>query len=172
VFFPEGTFDAVPGLKRFHVGAFAAAVRGEMPVVPVVILGARRAMPGGAMLVRPGRIRVEILEPIAVPVSVHAADEMRIEARRRMVARLDEPDLAPEPRRSASPRRGPASLAGFAEGRARDVIDRPDLARQRDDIGRVADDLERARPIEPVGDHAEAAVAVHAHERALVSIGR
>jgi 1-acyl-sn-glycerol-3-phosphate acyltransferase len=66
-----------------------------MPVVPVVILGARRAMPGGAMLVRPGRIRVEILEPIAVPVSVQAADEMRTEARRRMVARLDEPDLAP-----------------------------------------------------------------------------
>ncbi|MDQ1345228.1 MAG: 1-acyl-sn-glycerol-3-phosphate acyltransferase, partial [Pseudomonadota bacterium] len=95
VFFPEGTFDALPGLKRFHVGAFAAAVRGEMPVVPVVILGARRAMPGGAMLVRPGRIRVEILAPIAVPASVHAADEMRAEARRRMVARLDEPDLAP-----------------------------------------------------------------------------
>ncbi|MDQ1310529.1 MAG: 1-acyl-sn-glycerol-3-phosphate acyltransferase [Pseudomonadota bacterium] len=94
VFFPEGTFDALPGLKRFHVGAFAAAVRGEMPVVPVVILGARRAMPGGAMLVRPGRIRVEILAPIAVPASVHAADEMRAEARRRMVARLDEPDLA------------------------------------------------------------------------------
>ena len=95
VFFPEGTFDAVPGLKRFHVGAFAAAVRGEMAVVPVVILGARRAMPGGAVLVRPGRIRVEILEPIAVPVSAHAADQMRNEARRRMVARLDEPDLAP-----------------------------------------------------------------------------
>jgi 1-acyl-sn-glycerol-3-phosphate acyltransferase len=66
-----------------------------MPIVPVVILGARRAMPGGARLVRPGRIRVEILAPIAVPVSPHAADEMRTEARRRMVARLDEPDLAP-----------------------------------------------------------------------------
>ena len=114
VFFPEGTFDAVPGLKRFHVGAFAAAVRGEMPVVPVVILGARRAMPGGAMLVRPGRIRVEILEPIAVPAAVHAADEMRSEARQRMVARLDEPDLAPVS--SASPvgtsaRRGATSTS-------------------------------------------------------------
>ena len=29
VFFPEGTFDEVPGLKRFHIGAFAAAVRGS-----------------------------------------------------------------------------------------------------------------------------------------------
>lgn len=101
VFFPEGTFDAVQGLKRFHIGAFAAAVRGEMPVVPIVIHGARRAMPSGALLVRPGRIRVEILEPITVPASARAADEMRNEARRRMVARLDEPDLAPVS--SASP---------------------------------------------------------------------
>jgi hypothetical protein len=51
-------------------------------------------MPSGAMLVRPGRIRVEILESIAVPVSAQAADEMRNEARRRMVARLDEPEHA------------------------------------------------------------------------------
>lgn len=94
VFFPEGTFDAMPGLKRFHLGAFAAAVRGGMPVVPVVIHGARQAMPSGAMLVRPGRISVEILEPIAVPVSPLAADEMRNEARRRMVARLGEPEHA------------------------------------------------------------------------------
>jgi hypothetical protein len=49
------------------------------------------------MLVRPGRIRVEILEPIAVPASAHAADELRSAARRRMVARLDEPDLAQQP---------------------------------------------------------------------------
>jgi hypothetical protein len=32
-----------------------------------------------------------------VPASAHAADEMRTAARRRMVARLDEPDLAPQP---------------------------------------------------------------------------
>ena len=66
VFFPEGTFDEEPGLKRFHVGAFAAAVRGSMPVVPAVIHGARRAMPNKALLVRPGRVRVEILAPIDV----------------------------------------------------------------------------------------------------------
>jgi len=28
VFFPEGTFDSVVGVKRFHVGAFVAAARG------------------------------------------------------------------------------------------------------------------------------------------------
>jgi 1-acyl-sn-glycerol-3-phosphate acyltransferase len=101
VFFPEGTFDEVPGLKRFHVGAFAAAVRGAMPVVPVVIHGARRALPSGAVLVRPGRVRVEILEPLTVPASARAADELRRAARQRILERSDEPDLAPPQTREA-----------------------------------------------------------------------
>ena len=96
VFFPEGTFDEEPGLKRFHVGAFAAAVRGSMPVVPAVIFGARRAMPNKALLVRPGRVRVEILAPIVSPAAGAVADDLRREARRAIVARLDEPDLAPQ----------------------------------------------------------------------------
>ena len=96
VFFPEGTFDDVPGLKRFHVGAFAAAVRGGMPVVPAVIHGARRAMPNGALLVRPGLVRVEILDPIALSDTANAADALRREARRLILQRLDEPDLAPQ----------------------------------------------------------------------------
>jgi 1-acyl-sn-glycerol-3-phosphate acyltransferase len=100
-FFPEGTFDEVPGLKRFHVGAFAAAVRGAMPVVPVVIHGARRALPNRAIIVRPGRVRVEILEPVPVPESAGAADELRVAARRRILSRLDEPDLAPQQTREA-----------------------------------------------------------------------
>lgn len=97
VFFPEGTFDEQPGLKRFHVGAFAAASRGDMPVVPTVIHGARRAMPNRALLVRPGRVRVEILEPLeAAPRGARTVDELRRETRRRIAARLEEPDLAPE----------------------------------------------------------------------------
>jgi 1-acyl-sn-glycerol-3-phosphate acyltransferase len=96
VFFPEGTFDEVPGLKRFHVGAFAAAVRGSMPVVPAVIHGARLALPNRALIVKPGRVRVEILEPLAVPASARATDELRREARHRILDRLDEPDLAPQ----------------------------------------------------------------------------
>lgn len=97
VFFPEGTFDEVPGLKRFHVGAFAAAERGAMPVVPVVIHGARRALPNRALIVRPGRVRVEILAPIDPPAAPHAAEELRRASRAAILSRLDEPDLAPSP---------------------------------------------------------------------------
>lgn len=95
VFFPEGTFTEKPGLRRFHVGAFVAAARAHQPLVPVVIRGTRRSMPSGAMIPRAGRIEVDILEPLIPSDSRHAAEELRREARRRMLARLDEPDLEP-----------------------------------------------------------------------------
>lgn len=91
-FFPEGTFDDSVGLRRFHTGAFAAAVRGGMPVVPVAIRGARRAMPGHAIIPRRGSIEVEILEPLASTGPGVSADSLRDEARRLMLARLDYPD--------------------------------------------------------------------------------
>jgi len=93
VFFPEGTFDEQVGLKRFHIGAFVAARRGGMPVVPVVIRGARRALPSGALIPRPGSITVEILAPLATGDADVAAETLRDDARRRILSRLDEPDL-------------------------------------------------------------------------------
>ena len=91
VFFPEGTFDAVRGLKRFHVGAFVAAERGSAPVVPTVIRGARRALPSGSYVPRPGRIDVEVLAPIGG--RGEPSEQLRDEARALILARLDEPDL-------------------------------------------------------------------------------
>lgn len=93
VFFPEGTFDAQAGLKRFHIGAFVAATRGGMPVVPVVIRGARHLLPSGAHIPRPGTITVEILAPLVPEATDVAAETLRDDARRRILSRLDEPDL-------------------------------------------------------------------------------
>jgi 1-acyl-sn-glycerol-3-phosphate acyltransferase len=94
VFFPEGTFVEEPGLRRFHIGASA---RAKQPVAPVVIRGARRAMPSGAIVPRAGRIDVEMLAPLLPSDSRHAADELRREARCRILACLDEPDLEATP---------------------------------------------------------------------------
>jgi 1-acyl-sn-glycerol-3-phosphate acyltransferase len=92
VFFPEGTFDSVVGLKRFHIGAFVASARGGMPLVPAVIHGARRSLPNGAIVPLPGTIRIEILP--SIEGAGRKPDELRDEARDVMLERLGEPDLA------------------------------------------------------------------------------
>jgi 1-acyl-sn-glycerol-3-phosphate acyltransferase len=94
-FFPEGTFDKAPGLKAFHLGAFSAAARARLPVVPVVIYGARWKLPSGRFLPRPGPLKVRICE--AVRPEDPSARALMAETRRAMLAHLDEPDLAPEP---------------------------------------------------------------------------
>ena len=93
VFFPEGTFDSQVGLKRFHIGAFVAATRGNVPIVPAIIRGARRSMPNNTYVPWPGRIVVEIREP--VPCNGRSAEQLRDESRRAILERLGEPDLAP-----------------------------------------------------------------------------
>jgi 1-acyl-sn-glycerol-3-phosphate acyltransferase len=91
VFFPEGTFDSAVGLKRFHVGAFVAATRGGLPVVPAVIHGARRALPNGAIVPRPGDVHVEILA--AITSAGQVPEHLRDVSRAAILARLAEPAL-------------------------------------------------------------------------------
>ena len=95
-FFPEGTFVAEPGLGRFRPGAFATAIKGSSPLVPVVIRGSRGILPGGTMLPRRGALRIDIL-PAVEPEDAAFADHRTLarEARRRILDVLDEPDLAP-----------------------------------------------------------------------------
>jgi len=95
VFFPEGTFQAQPGLGKFQTGAFAIAVRTGLPIVPVAIRGTRRSLPAGRFLPRPGHIEVQVLTPIP-PLDEDVRTALtagRDEARARILAVLDEPDL-------------------------------------------------------------------------------
>jgi len=93
-FFPEGTFDEQTGLGRFRPGAFVAATRGEMPVVPIAISGTRHMMPSGRWLPRPCRLGIDILAPIS-PHDPTFVDHRSLaaDARARILRILDEPDL-------------------------------------------------------------------------------
>jgi 1-acyl-sn-glycerol-3-phosphate acyltransferase len=93
-FFPEGTFDAAPGLKAFQLGAFSAAARAALPVVPVIIYGARHKLPAKRLLPAPGPLRVRICEPID-PAQHASARAVMHATRRAMLEHLGEPDLAP-----------------------------------------------------------------------------
>lgn len=93
-FFPEGTFSERPGLGKFHSGAFVTATRLGMPVVPVVIHGARRVLRAETWLPWRAPLRVEILEPIEPPAAGEADAVLRLKetARQRILERLGEPD--------------------------------------------------------------------------------
>ena len=101
-FFPEGTFDAAPGLKPFQLGAFGAAARAKLPVVPVIIYGSRHKLRSGKLLPAPGPLRVRICEPINT-TSRSSARLLAAATRRAMLEHLGEPDLARgEPARAAA----------------------------------------------------------------------
>ena len=92
-FFPEGTFLRDPGLDRFRPGAFAAAIGGSVPIVPVVISGSRHILRGGTILPRHGHLEVDILQPIT-PGEAEFSDVRWLaqQARQRILEVLDEPD--------------------------------------------------------------------------------
>lgn len=93
-FFPEGTFVREPGLGRFRPGAFAAAIKGALPVVPVAIAGSRQILPCGTMLPRAGPLKVHILAPILPTDDAFSSSATLAElARQQLLAALDEPDL-------------------------------------------------------------------------------
>ena len=62
--FPEGTTARSAALLPFRVGAFAAAVETEAPIVPITIAGTRSILPRGTWVLRRGPVRVIVHRPI------------------------------------------------------------------------------------------------------------
>ena len=63
---PEGTRSLTPMPGPFRKGAFLAARKAGVPLVPVVIRNTGRLMPRGAKTVHPGRIDAVVYPPIDV----------------------------------------------------------------------------------------------------------
>ncbi|MCP1726784.1 1-acyl-sn-glycerol-3-phosphate acyltransferase [Natronospira proteinivora] len=97
LFFPEGTLSAAPGLRNFRIGAFMAAVRQQVPVVPVVLRGTRQALPGESWRPRPSRIEIRIGRPIeAKGEDWDAALDLRDRSRVWVLEQCGEADIAGE----------------------------------------------------------------------------
>ena len=93
-FFPEGTFLKEPGVGRFRAGAFMAATKGCMPVVPIAIFGTRAMLGSGQVLPRPVPVRIEILPPILPDDPAFENHHALAEAARQRILEVhDEPDL-------------------------------------------------------------------------------
>ncbi|MDH3330092.1 MAG: 1-acyl-sn-glycerol-3-phosphate acyltransferase, partial [Desulfobulbaceae bacterium] len=95
LFFPEGTFQRMPGLLPFRMGAFLTSVQSGIPVVPVTIRGTRNKLRSGSWFPRKGSISVIVGKPI-MPSGEdwQAALGIKDKVRREILSHLGEPDLA------------------------------------------------------------------------------
>jgi len=92
--FPEGTFTEKPGLAPFRAGAFAAAVAGNAPVIPIVIKGSRQILPADRLLPWPGRLEITVLDPVqSTAKGREAMRQLADKSRAAILELLEEPDL-------------------------------------------------------------------------------
>jgi len=73
VVFPEGSIARTPGMRRFHLGAFAVAAAAGCPVVPMGISGTRDVVRPGSYLPRRGAVAVAFGDAVEGPGSDFAA---------------------------------------------------------------------------------------------------
>lgn len=93
-FFCEGTFQRIPGLLPFQLGAFTTAVRENVPVIPITINGTRNKMRGRTWFPRIGGIRVIISSPqMPKGNSWESAINLRDKVRDVILHHCGEPDL-------------------------------------------------------------------------------
>ena len=104
-FFAEGTVISEPGLNRFRAGAFVAAIKASMPIVPLSISGSRHVLAAHTLLPRHGHLRIDILNPVEPSHKAFASSKDLAElARQRILKVLDEPDLLVEKKTRKVPR--------------------------------------------------------------------
>lgn len=65
ILFPEGTRSPDGRLKAFKKGAFVLAIQGQVPLVPVAVLGSREIMAKAESRIRSGEILIKIGRPIS-----------------------------------------------------------------------------------------------------------
>lgn len=86
--FPEGTRSRTGELLPFKKGGFIMALKGEAPVVPVAIAGARDAMRKGSPWIRPVTVTVRFGPPIETVGLTMADRDVLVSRVRDEVARL------------------------------------------------------------------------------------
>lgn len=95
IFFPEGTFDRMPGLLPFRTGAFSIAAEAGVAVVPIVITGTRSILRGDSRFPRMGHaaVTVTVAKPI-LPRGAAWEDALRLrdETRAAILLHCGEPD--------------------------------------------------------------------------------
>jgi len=94
IVFPEGTRSRTGELLPFKKGGFVMAIQAQVPIVPVIISGAREAMRKGSRVIHPVTITIEFLPPIQTSGrTIDDRDTVSAELRAVMLGRLGAPTL-------------------------------------------------------------------------------
>ncbi|MDQ1330685.1 MAG: 1-acyl-sn-glycerol-3-phosphate acyltransferase [Thermodesulfobacteriota bacterium] len=62
--FPEGTRSRDGNIGSFKKGGFVLAIESGVPILPVIIRGTFSVMPKSRLLIKPGKVTLEILKPV------------------------------------------------------------------------------------------------------------
>lgn len=93
--YPEGTRSPDGRLQEFKKGAVVMAIKAGVPIVPIACSGAHRVMQKRSLMIRPGEILVEFLDPIdASAYSFEERDTLLLRVHDAMAAGLP-PDQRP-----------------------------------------------------------------------------
>jgi len=86
--FPEGSIARAPGLRPFHLGAFALSAETKLPIVPVAIRGSRDVVRPGTYLPRRAAVSVVVGEPIDPPEPQFASEAAMVRVVRQTLAEM------------------------------------------------------------------------------------
>jgi 1-acyl-sn-glycerol-3-phosphate acyltransferase len=78
--FPEGGRSVTGEMEPFKDGAAYLAIKGEVPILPVAIIGIRDVLPMHSHHLRPGRVTIRIGKPIET-AGLHSHDRTAITKR-------------------------------------------------------------------------------------------
>jgi 1-acyl-sn-glycerol-3-phosphate acyltransferase len=90
IFFPEGTRSPDGRVGRFNDGAFALAVKAQLPVLPIVVDGSRNCLPKKSWKFGPAQtIRLTVLPPLdTAGMTMDEVPRLRNEVRRMIVEQI------------------------------------------------------------------------------------
>jgi len=86
---PEGTRSRTDQMLPFKKGGFVMAIKAQVPVVPIAIIGSDHAMPRGRFYATPCRVLIRIGEPVPTTgLGFEDRDALAADVRQRMEALL------------------------------------------------------------------------------------
>ncbi|HEY6554623.1 MAG TPA: lysophospholipid acyltransferase family protein [Vicinamibacteria bacterium] len=92
IIFPEGTRSRTGELGPFKKGGFVVAIEAGSRILPLAVSGATELLPPGRFLIKPGTVRIRVLDAVdASKYSYADRERLRDEARGRIAAALSPP---------------------------------------------------------------------------------